>query len=348
MIRKDRLLALDGLRGIAALLVFGGHLESLVLANSQSWLSRSTLCVDFFFVLSGFVISRTYEEKFLLGMTFRQYSWIRLRRLYPLISVGTVIGCVAFMFAGDQVVPPLTRLPSQLLFIPSLWTSGEVFALNNSQWSLLVELVINAAHKISARWLSTRRIVLGVGCLAVLLFFLAYHHGNANLGWDRDTFLGGFVRGGFGFLTGVLFFRLTATADLQFFKLNWLILAIILPVVVAVSSYFGAPAYWYIEPIIVVFLMPIICLAGIYCNLPSWLKNSATFLGSMSYPIYAAHLPILYFAKYIGTSLPTHFVSNVSLATLWITVTLCTSWLLMVLLDNPVQIWLLQKRPQRG
>ena len=60
---------LDGLRGIAAIVVLG-HL-------GYGPLISHSLPVDFFFLLSGYVIARAYEHKFVTGMTFVQFSRVR-------------------------------------------------------------------------------------------------------------------------------------------------------------------------------------------------------------------------------------------------------------------------------
>jgi peptidoglycan/LPS O-acetylase OafA/YrhL len=76
--------ALDGLRGLSALMVvifhatFNSHLKQLALFQN-GW-----LFVDFFFVLSGFIITATYAAKLQNGANFRHFVWLRLGRLYPL------------------------------------------------------------------------------------------------------------------------------------------------------------------------------------------------------------------------------------------------------------------------
>src|SRR5436190_15498959 len=76
--------ALDGLRGVCAVMVvlfhgaFNSHLHDLLL------IQRGWLFVDFFFVLSGFIIADVYGEKIRQGVDFIQFVALRLGRLYPL------------------------------------------------------------------------------------------------------------------------------------------------------------------------------------------------------------------------------------------------------------------------
>ena len=60
---KPRYEILDGLRGVASLLVIIFHLgETYCVPGEQQWLNHGYLAVDFFFVLSGFVIGYAYDE----------------------------------------------------------------------------------------------------------------------------------------------------------------------------------------------------------------------------------------------------------------------------------------------
>ena len=58
---KQRFEALDGLRGLAALMVLGHHVETS--GFHSTWMARGYLAVDLFFGLSGFVIAAAYERR---------------------------------------------------------------------------------------------------------------------------------------------------------------------------------------------------------------------------------------------------------------------------------------------
>src|SRR6267143_3981706 len=85
----ERFVVLDSWRGIAACLVALFHLEAyshLVYSHLRGvpFLDNSWLFVDFFFVLSGFVIAANYQQRLIDGFGAGRFLLLRLGRLYPL------------------------------------------------------------------------------------------------------------------------------------------------------------------------------------------------------------------------------------------------------------------------
>src|SRR4051812_33009270 len=93
MAHKDHFIALDGLRGVAALVV-------IVMHRGRWWypqggfLGHGYLAVDFFFLLSGFVIAFAYDSRLSAGMSAWRFMGLRLIRLYPLILLGMLLGAL--------------------------------------------------------------------------------------------------------------------------------------------------------------------------------------------------------------------------------------------------------------
>jgi peptidoglycan/LPS O-acetylase OafA/YrhL len=79
---------LDGLRGVAAIAVTSLHFRFEL---GKFLLPHSYLAVDFFFVLSGFVLAYAYEDRLSEGMKPIQFLRLRVIRLYPLYLIGTLI-----------------------------------------------------------------------------------------------------------------------------------------------------------------------------------------------------------------------------------------------------------------
>lgn len=94
----DRFLALDSLRGICALLVALFHLKTTGYLTNSTFIRESWLFVDFFFVLSGFVIAHAYGVRLAGGFPLRRFLWLRFWRLYPL-HVAVLLVFVAFELA---------------------------------------------------------------------------------------------------------------------------------------------------------------------------------------------------------------------------------------------------------
>ena len=66
------------------------------------------LAVDFFFVLSGFVLARAYETKLRTSLSWRRFLEMRVIRLYPLFALGIIFGAVTIIgqIIGSTAQPP--------------------------------------------------------------------------------------------------------------------------------------------------------------------------------------------------------------------------------------------------
>lgn len=91
---KRHFLALDGLRGVAALAVVTFHFMEILIGNySKLWIGHGWLAVDFFFCLSGFVMGYAYDHR-LERMGLWAFLKVRLTRLHPLvIFLGQYLAC---------------------------------------------------------------------------------------------------------------------------------------------------------------------------------------------------------------------------------------------------------------
>lgn len=96
---KPRYEILDGLRGVASVLVILFHLfETYSAGAAEQIINHGYLAVDFFFVLSGFVIGYAYDDRWdrmSVGGFFKR----RLIRLHPMVIMGTVIGASLYQRA---------------------------------------------------------------------------------------------------------------------------------------------------------------------------------------------------------------------------------------------------------
>ena len=101
---KPRYEILDGLRGVAAMIVVAFHLlETYSKGPAYQVLNHGYLAIDFFFVLSGFVIGYAYDDRWKKKMSVKDFLKRRLIRLHPMVVMGAVIGAVMFYFQGCSV-----------------------------------------------------------------------------------------------------------------------------------------------------------------------------------------------------------------------------------------------------
>jgi peptidoglycan/LPS O-acetylase OafA/YrhL len=133
---KERLLALDALRGAAALIVAIGHGQ---LIHGEDF----TLCVLFFFILSGYVLAYAYGDAIASGkMGTYEFLVVRFARLYPLhILTAAIVGAMwtsAVLFRGHH--PPdftILGVIETVTLTQSLFSGG--WSLNLPSWSIGAE-----------------------------------------------------------------------------------------------------------------------------------------------------------------------------------------------------------------
>lgn len=94
---------LDGLRGIAALLVIWYHIfEGFATSPIDQRFNHGYLAVDFFFILSGFVVGYAYDDRWKTTMNTKDFFKRRLIRLHPMVILGAVLGAITFCIQGCE------------------------------------------------------------------------------------------------------------------------------------------------------------------------------------------------------------------------------------------------------
>jgi peptidoglycan/LPS O-acetylase OafA/YrhL len=326
-----RFLALEGLRGVAALAVVVGHLGGWGLAV----FSHFYLAVDLFFIMSGVVIA--LDNRLRSGWSAAAFMGARVRRLAPLYLLGAVLGAVCSLLAhrlgygGDG--PLLANLFLALLFIPVLFGSGDLYPLNAPSWSLFAEMGANLAYGATARTLSRATLVLLTLLGAAAVVIVTLRCGTANVGVSAGNLLGGIARVGFGFSAGVLVHRLHASGRLRVPRLPaWLALAI-------AAASFAIPCRSPIYDLVVILALYPALIAAVFTSPVDGRVSAAAFAaaGAVSYPLYALHYPL---AKLAGLFLPRAGVDSM------LAVLLCGAGLVLLAygawrgFDQPLQAWL--------
>ena len=167
---------LDGLRGVAALLVVFYHIfEGLSFAAGGTLITtinHGYLAVDFFFILSGFVIGYAYDDRLGKTMSLGNFFKRRLIRLHPMIVMGAVIGAITFCIQGSvqwdgtKIATSMVMLAllCAMFFIPAVpgvryevRGNGEMFPLNGPSWSLFFEYIGNILYALFIHRLSKVR-----------------------------------------------------------------------------------------------------------------------------------------------------------------------------------------------
>ena len=249
------------------------------------------LAVDFFFMLSGFVLAAVYEPRFAQGMTFRPFAAVRLKRLYPTMAIGIVFGALVLGLPTMPLSELWYRLVAQLLFVPIFHGNDGLYPLDGVQWSLFFEFLANALHVLVLWRLSNRK--LGLVCLLCFLAFLAilWSAGDFVHGDRGGNFIGGFPRALFPYTLGILLYRVKDR--LPAIEIGAVSLFIALPAVLIgldLASLFVAQ--WVAELLVVALFFPVLIHLGSQA-VTGRLTGMADAFGRLSYPLYAIHLPML-------------------------------------------------------
>ena len=126
MNRNGEIRSLTGMRGVAAVLVMAYHYRNIGSPSHTmpSQLGPCYLMVDMFFILSGFVMARTYAGGFSGGFTWRGYAAFleaRVARVYPLYFVATLVMFVLVLLLGlDYPLKPVHALLANLFLVQNL------------------------------------------------------------------------------------------------------------------------------------------------------------------------------------------------------------------------------------
>ena len=293
MLETRHIAPLDALRGVAAFAVLMYHVGigggvSGAPRTLGGVFSHGYLAVDLFFILSGFVIARSYEARLRAGLGLRRYMIIRLRRLYPVIAVGAGLGLLVAILVDMRVNLGLA-LAAQLLFVPFAISRYDMFVLNGVQWSLAFELVVNAVHAVLLRHLTDRWLAAIVVASFAALLAVALRHGSLEVGWSLYNLPGGAARVSFGFFTGVLIEHTLPRLRVPHLPIVWLCAGLLLLLALPFDGSARDP--------IVVALFPALVAAAVRASTPIALIGLCRQIGFLSYPVYALHFPILTLAS---------------------------------------------------
>lgn len=290
---SPRLFQLDGLRGIAALMIMLYHLEMVYRTNG--FFVRGYLFVDLFFLLSGFVLAVSTEKKLNAGIGAFEFTWARFKRLWPLVVVGAGVAVVrAFVIGMADPLTLLIWLALDLAMIPSLTGAGPFYRYNGPQWTLFYELLANFIHAAALKKVPTR--IMGVLALIMggWLIYTVRQHGSDTMGVNAPTWSTWWValpRVGFSYVLGVWFGR-KYKDGLRFPVLPWWA-ALALPVagIMAVPSLPLSLANG--DLVFVMLFLPVMMWNVALCTPPESLRKPLEWLGNYSLPLYCVHLTVL-------------------------------------------------------
>ena len=370
---KPHFALLDGLRGVAALMVLFYHIfEGFAFAQLTdgagdgliTTLNHGHIAVDFFFILSGFVIGYAYDDRW-GSMSIGGFFKRRLIRLQPMLIIGAVIGAIAFFAVGcekwDGTVAPtgwvMMALLLTMFMIPAVpgvpyevRGNGEMFPLNGPGWSLFFEYIGNVLYALFMRRMSTKILALFTVILGGIhaWFFVGdvSGYGMIGVGWtvDEVNFWGGLVRMLFPFSMGMLMARTFRSISIKGGFITCSVILIVLfsiPYIPSAGTICMNSLYEYI---CIAFVFPMLVWVGACGRLNDRTNKLCRILGDLSYPLYIVHYPIMYifYAWLIDNDI--YSLSECwPVALLVIVSSIILALICQIFYDEPLRRWLTKK-----
>jgi peptidoglycan/LPS O-acetylase OafA/YrhL len=309
---KPHYMILDGLRGVAAITVVCFHLfEAFATSHLDQRINHGYLAVDFFFILSGFVVGYAYDDRW-GKMKIKDFIKRRIIRLHPMVVMGAIIGAVMFYTQGCAVwdvslIPFMALLAAtflNMLLLPATVATevrgvGEMFPLNGPSWSLFFEYIGNILYALFIRKLPTMALALlvfALGC-GLASFAILGPLGDICVGFSLTgtEFTGGSLRLLFSFSAGLLLSRIFKPTNIR--GAFW-ICTLAVVALLAVPRIGGADHLWMngiYDTLCVVTFFPLLVYLGASGKCTDRYTNRiCQFLGDISYPLYMVHYPFIY------------------------------------------------------
>lgn len=362
---KPHYIILDGLRGVAALMVLIYHVfEAFATSPTNQWCNHGYLAVQFFFILSGFVIGYAYDDRW-SRMNTKEFFKRRLIRLHPMVIIGVIFGAVAFFIQGS-VQWDGTKVATSMVMVAMLCTlfmipaipgsgaevrgNGELFPLNGPYWSLFLEYIGNILYALFIRRLSTRLLTALVAITGIGVAWYAIGNGSGyghlGVGWTMSNYYlsAGFLCMMFCFSAGLLISRIFKPVHIR--GAFW-ICSLGIVVLVAMPHLGGTGFPWingiYDSLCVIVFFPILVWLGASGKTTDNVSSRICKFCGDISYPVYVVHYPSMYlYYAWVWDN-------NVSFEQAWpiglalIAGNILLAYLLLKFYDEPVRKWLGKK-----
>lgn len=352
---------LDGLRGVAAILVVAFHIfEAFNFGNRFTQIiNHGYLAVDFFFLLSGFVVAYAYDDRW-EKMTQWEFYKRRLIRLQPMVIMGMIIGASLFYFqASDLLFPQIATTPVWkvilVMFVgftlipltPSVDIRGwnEMHPLNGPAWSLFFEYIANILYALIFRKFSNKVLSVFVLLFAVMLinYTVFGPKGDVIGGWslDFEQMNIGFTRLLYPFFAGILLSRL---GKLIHVKGAFWVCSALITIVFMIPRIGDENSLWLnglYESVCIILVFPLIVSIGAGGEIKNpYSAKICKILGDISYPIYITHYAFIYwFTAWVvdnKVSLKEGYLPGIGV----LVTSIIVAYLCLKLYDEPVRKWL--------
>ena len=370
---KPRFEGLDGLRGVASIIVVLFHIFETFSGNpTHQIINHGYLAVDFFHVLSGFVIGYAYDDRW-NKMSLWDFYKRRLVRLHPMVIAGTFVGVCYYFLGESQAFTNIENIKWYIFFITILMNIlmiptpknidvrgwGETNAFNGTNWTLTYEYLANILYSLIIRRLNTIIISILVFLSAFLTINLTLNFDIFNVlknryfrdytvigGWEissQELYIG-FARICYPFFCGYLISRLKLKITIPF---SFIICSIILSIFLCMPRIDGGKLIinGIYETVVIIIIFPLIVIIGAgEKEKNEIIIKICKFLGDFSYPLYISHYPLMY-CHITWYTFHTHdqLFNKICVSVGVFFIIIFNTYALIKLYDEPVRQWLTKK-----
>ncbi len=300
---------LESLRGVAACLVVIFHSSFSFGLEPLAFFDNSYLFVDFFFILSGFVMSFAYADKISDGMPFKKYIFLRLGRIYPLHLFMLLVWVPYILMkqylytsgygGSDQFEKSnIFTFISNVFLVHSMGIHSDL-SWNGPSWSISTEFFAYIAFFFVSALIDRKKTLFVPALISIACYMFLYSLGGSSLNITTDY---GFFRCLGAFYSGVLLYRLRPMIpNVDSPKaLTVLELTSIILVVYTVSNAFLSKPFIGLSLLSFIFTVAVFSnsQSGVFGNL---LENKLMrSIGLWSYSIYLIHAIVMLVAANVA------------------------------------------------
>ncbi len=286
-----RLPGLEALRCVAAFCVLLLHTRAVF--GGVFVFGRGYLGVDFFLMLSGYLMTRVQEPRLAAGLAPWGFMAKRYRRLWPMLAAGGLIG-VPMQYLRSHGVGEFVTVTAVNMALLPVWGQAFVFPLNIPAWTIFAQIVCEGAHVAVLRRLRGWLLPGLIAGLAGAMAHFGASHGSFDVGAKPETLLAGLTRCLFAYCIGMGLARWWR--DEPPLPVPPLLALVVMPVVIAGSWWFNLQEWW-VDFVFVVLVCPLMLAGGLRLRR---FRAQAGLVGQLSFPLFALQMPVLQGMRELG------------------------------------------------
>jgi peptidoglycan/LPS O-acetylase OafA/YrhL len=277
---------IDGLRGLAVLLVIGFHLF-------PNYIRSGYVGVDIFFVISGYLITCIFLKE---NIGIREFYFNRIKRLYPALLIVLALSTLTSIFILDKasIDNMLSYAISNLLFITNIYSSYDINYFTASivykplihLWSLSIEWQYYLIFPLIF-FLLNKKYINNINIIILIIFILIAL-------W---TFSYGYFNSIYRFIQILCGSMLALkSVRIKFISNTYISIVLFLLIILIEFDKTNYPNLYSIIPVL--FALNILSSYNSYLNNKILSNSIINYIGKISYPLYLIHWPLISFYNY--------------------------------------------------